>query len=126
MAEAAGFQGEVRVLADEHAPAHLKPSGNYGQHWAVDSSRIRRELGYEEPVLLAEALRRTIEWERANPSAVSIWKVDYAAEDAAIVSSQARKTQKQGKANILGFPHVNAGRATHSEYGADPVSPRWQ
>jgi nucleoside-diphosphate-sugar epimerase len=87
IADAAGFEGEIRVLPDEHTPAHLKPPGNYRQHWPVDSSRIRQELGYEEPVSLAEALRRTIEWERANPPAVSIWKFDYDAEDAAIAAT---------------------------------------
>jgi nucleoside-diphosphate-sugar epimerase len=87
IADAAGFQGEIRVLADERTPAHLKPPGNYRQHWPVDSSRIRRELGYEEPVSLAEALRRTIEWQRTNPPAVSIWKFDYTAEDAAIAET---------------------------------------
>jgi nucleoside-diphosphate-sugar epimerase len=87
VAEAAGFQGEVRVLPDDRAPVHLRPPGNYRQHWAVDSSRIRRELGYEEPVPIAVALRRTIEWERVNPPVVSIWKFDYAAEDAAVALS---------------------------------------
>ena len=87
IADAAGFRGEIRVLSGEHAPAHLKPSGNYRQHWSVDSSRIRKELGYEEPASLAEALRRTIEWEHANPPADSIWKFDYDAEDAAIALS---------------------------------------
>jgi nucleoside-diphosphate-sugar epimerase len=84
IADAACFKGEIRVLSDDRAPEHLKPPGNYRQHWLVDSSRIRRELGYEEPVSLAQALRRTIEWERPNPPAVSIWKFDYTAEDAAI------------------------------------------
>jgi nucleoside-diphosphate-sugar epimerase len=87
IADAAGFEGEIRVLPDEHTPAHLKPPGNYRQHWPVDSSRIRQELGYEEPVSLAEALRRTIEWERANPPAVSIRNFDYDAEDAAIAAT---------------------------------------
>jgi nucleoside-diphosphate-sugar epimerase len=84
VADAAAFEGEIRLLPDNRAPAHLKQAGNYRQHWAVDSSRIRHELGYEESVSLDDALRRTIEWERANPPTVSIWKFDYTAEDAAI------------------------------------------
>jgi nucleoside-diphosphate-sugar epimerase len=87
IADVAGFHGEIRLLSNEQAPAHLKPPGNYRQHWPVDSSRIRQELGYEEPVSLAEALRRTIEWEHANPPADSLWKFDYDAEDAAVASS---------------------------------------
>jgi nucleoside-diphosphate-sugar epimerase len=83
VAEAAGFRGEVRVVADNRAPEHLHPPGNYRQHWTMDSSRVRRELGYEEPVALAEALRRSVEWERANPPGASIWKFEYVAEHAA-------------------------------------------
>ncbi|HVS21361.1 MAG TPA: hypothetical protein VHD88_05895 [Pyrinomonadaceae bacterium] len=33
----------------------------------MDTSGIRRELGYAEEVSFDEALRRTIEWEQANP-----------------------------------------------------------
>jgi dTDP-D-glucose 4,6-dehydratase len=40
---------------------------DFTQQYEVDSSRIRRELGYSEIVPFAEAVRRTIEWERANP-----------------------------------------------------------
>ena len=40
--------------------------------YMVDTSRIRRELGYAEQVPFDEALRRTIEWERANPRRKSI------------------------------------------------------
>ena len=35
------------------------------QDMIMDSTRIRQELGYTEPVPLAEALQRTIMWERA-------------------------------------------------------------
>jgi nucleoside-diphosphate-sugar epimerase len=84
IADGAGFKAEIRVLPDNRAPANLRLPGNYRQHWPVESSRIRRELGYDEPVSSTEALRSTIEWERANPPAVSIWKFDYTAEDAAI------------------------------------------
>jgi nucleoside-diphosphate-sugar epimerase len=90
IAAAAGFSGDVVVLPDERAPAHLKPPGNYRQHWAVDSSRIRKELRYREHAPLEEALRRTIEWERANPPAkVDPTQFDYHAEDAALARGMA-------------------------------------
>jgi hypothetical protein len=42
-------------------------------------------LGYEEPVEMGEAIRRTIRWEEENPPAdVSPAQFDYAAEDAAV------------------------------------------
>lgn len=49
----------------------------------TDSSRIRRELGFVEVVTPAEALERTVAWERANPAGSSqgIGLLDYAADD---------------------------------------------
>jgi nucleoside-diphosphate-sugar epimerase len=82
VAKTAGWQGEILVVPSERGPAHLKPPGNWKQHWAADSSRIRRELGYRETVPLREALEATIRWERANPLPVDEKQFDYAAEDA--------------------------------------------
>jgi nucleoside-diphosphate-sugar epimerase len=90
IAAAAGFTGSVVVLRDDRAPAHLKPPGNYRQHWAVASSRIREELGYREHASLEEGLRQTIEWERANPPAqIDPAQFDYDAEDAALAGGMA-------------------------------------
>lgn len=33
------------------------------QHMVMDSTRIRNELGYSEPVTTAEGLQRVIAWE---------------------------------------------------------------
>jgi nucleoside-diphosphate-sugar epimerase len=83
IADAAGWDGGFRVLDDDRIPAHLKARGNLRQHWAVDSSRIRRELGYHERSARVERLRRTVEWERAHPPAqIDVTEFDYAAEDA--------------------------------------------
>jgi hypothetical protein len=69
-------------------PAHLRRPGNTAQHWEADSARIRRELGYSEPVPLAEAIRRTIAWERAHPPAeFNPYPFDYATEEAAATGS---------------------------------------
>ena len=82
VARAAGFDGEIRVVPSTDAPAHLKSPGNWKQHWSADSSRIRRELGYQEPVALSDALIATIAWERANhPEQVDSAQSDYEAED---------------------------------------------
>jgi nucleoside-diphosphate-sugar epimerase len=84
IAAAAGWDGEFAILPKDRMPAHLQQKGNSAQHWEADSSRIRRELGYSEPVPLAEAIARTIEWERANPPGdFNPHAFDYAAEDAA-------------------------------------------
>jgi nucleoside-diphosphate-sugar epimerase len=76
--------GEFVVLPVERTPPHLLKSGNTAQHWTASSARIRHELGYEEPVEMGEAIRRTIRWEMENPLAAGMpAESDYAAEDAA-------------------------------------------
>jgi len=80
-----GWDGEFVVLPVERTPRHLLRPGNAAQHWTASSGRIRRELGYEDPVTIEEAIRRTIRWQRANPPAVSfLAQFDYEAEDAAL------------------------------------------
>jgi nucleoside-diphosphate-sugar epimerase len=81
--EAMGWTGKVVSVPTARAPAHLLHPANLDQHWVADTSRIRSELGFREPVPLAEAVRRTVEWERAHLPAV--WdpsQFDYAAENA--------------------------------------------
>ena len=67
VAAVTGWRGEFVVLPKDRAPEHLRMPGNLEQHWVVDPARIRAELGYREHVERAEAIRRTIEWERAHP-----------------------------------------------------------
>jgi nucleoside-diphosphate-sugar epimerase len=86
--EVAGWRGEIRVAPSATAPSHLKISGNLQQHWLADSSRIRRELGYHEPVPLEAAIKTTIAWERANPpQPIDPRQFDYAVEDAYLESA---------------------------------------
>ena len=91
IAAATDWTGQFMVLPNERTPNHLKPPGNTAQHWELDSTRIRRELGYREIVPLDDAIRRTIEWERANPPGeFNPHPFDYAAEDAAIAGQMNR------------------------------------
>jgi nucleoside-diphosphate-sugar epimerase len=79
------WDGEFVVLPVARTPQHLVRPGNPAQHWTASSARIRRELGYGEPVAIEEAIRRTIPWERENPPTVGfLAKFDYDAEDAAV------------------------------------------
>ncbi len=84
VAAAAGWKGAFVVLPPDEMPPHLRMPGNFEQHWSVDTSRIRSELGYREPVDLDDAIAQTIAWERANPPSRPLAAIDYAAEDAAI------------------------------------------
>ena len=84
VAAAAAWKGAFVVLPVDEMPPHLRMPGNFDQHWSVDSSRIRSELGYVEPVGVDSAIAQTLAWERANPPARPLAAIDYAAEDAAI------------------------------------------
>jgi nucleoside-diphosphate-sugar epimerase len=81
------WTGEFVVLPVERTPTHLLKPGNAAQHWAASSARIRRELGYKEPIVLDEAIRRTVWWEREDPPATDFLPAfDYSAEDAALAT----------------------------------------
>ena len=85
IAVAAGWRGDVVSVPAEALPGRARQRYDLRQDYAVDSSRIRRELGYAERVGEDEALRRTVEWERANPPAeLRPEDFDYAAEDEAL------------------------------------------
>jgi nucleoside-diphosphate-sugar epimerase len=78
----AGWQGEV-VPVPEAALPDL-PDLSTEQDLVLDTSRIRRELGFQEVVSLEEGLERTIRWERDNPPEPLPSPPDYAAEDRAM------------------------------------------
>jgi nucleoside-diphosphate-sugar epimerase len=86
IASAAGWSGQLVTLPAERTPTQLIMPGNLDQHWTTDTTRMREELGYRERVARAEAIRRTIEWERANPAPPDAPRFDYGAEDAALRS----------------------------------------
>jgi len=85
---AAGWEGQVVVVPDEALPKHLGMDLNAEQDLVTDTTRIRRELGFREEVSRGEAIRRTVEWEQANPpESLDPKEFDYAAEDAALKRS---------------------------------------
>lgn len=84
IAPAMEWRGEFIVLPAERAPKHLLPPGNHAQHWVASSARIRQELGFREPVILDDAIRRSVDWELQNPPRAEFSPpFDYAAEEAA-------------------------------------------
>lgn len=87
---AAGWTGEVVAVPAEHLPEPLRQPFDWRYHLACGTRRIRRELGYSEPVGSAEALERTIEWERSQPAGGE--SPDYAAEDAVLRALRSRST----------------------------------
>lgn len=90
--DAAGWSGEIVEVPADDMPAPLLLGGDFAQDWVVDTGRIRRELGFAETVSREEAIRRTVEWERANPPEnKDAEEFDYAAEDAALAGRDRRK-----------------------------------
>jgi nucleoside-diphosphate-sugar epimerase len=85
-----GWQGRVIAVPRHQAPQHLVLPYNLEQHLFMDSTRIRAELGYSECVPVDEALRRTFEWDEANPpQRIDSAQYDYLAEDEAIARATA-------------------------------------
>jgi nucleoside-diphosphate-sugar epimerase len=88
VAAATGWNGELLTLPAHETPAHLRWPGNLDQHWATDTTRIRSELGYAEPIPPDDGIRRTVDWERAHPPPIDPHAFDYGAEDVASLKSQ--------------------------------------
>ena len=86
LARAGGWKGRIVVLP----PGRLDVgSAHYEHHWVVDTTRIRAELGYIEVVPQEEALRRTVEWQWANPlEKYDPNDFDYATEDMVLAELQ--------------------------------------
>ena len=87
IASAIFWNGEFVILPVEHTPPHLLRPGNAAQRWTASSARIRRELEYQEPVAIEDAIQRTISWEKENPPTdAPLAQFDYPAEDAAVAA----------------------------------------
>lgn len=85
-----GWNGTVMPLSKDTLPPHLRMPSRNEQHWEMSSARIRKELGFQEPVDFTTALERTIAWERAHaPDPIDPKQFDYAAEDAALRDASA-------------------------------------
>jgi nucleoside-diphosphate-sugar epimerase len=83
--DAAGWGGMILTAPEESMPSHLIAPYDWEHHIVGDTTRIRDELGYAESVSRQEALKKTIEWERAHPpDQADPARFDYAAEDAAL------------------------------------------
>jgi nucleoside-diphosphate-sugar epimerase len=88
VAGALNWHGEFKLMPDNRLPAHLRAPGNTAQHWIADTTRIREELGFRETITRDEAIRRTVEWERANPpTGFTPHHFDYPSEDDALRSA---------------------------------------
>ena len=87
IADASEWRGKILALPEDRLPPHLKAGIATAQNLDADTSRIREELDYEEPVDAATALASTVEWERAHPpDRFDPADYDYGAEDRIIAT----------------------------------------
>jgi nucleoside-diphosphate-sugar epimerase len=90
IAAAVGWRGRIVPLTAARLPEHLRFPGSLAQSLVLDTTRLRRELGYAERVPRAEALARTIAWEREHPPPGPDRRAEeYAAEDTALQRGEA-------------------------------------
>jgi len=88
VAQQTGWQGRIILAPRGRLPEPLRWNIHPEQDIVVDSTRIREELGYQEALPLAEAMRHTITWERTNPPAkLNPQEFDYSAEDAFVAEN---------------------------------------
>lgn len=88
IAAAAGWQGEIVALPDEQLPESLRLPYDTAQVWTLNSSAIRRDLGYTETTAPDDAMRKTVAWERENPPTSDNSEAsDYEAEDEALAAA---------------------------------------
>lgn len=71
------WQGKVVPASRAHPP----DMHNWKQDLRTDTTRIRQELGFAEPVPVDVALSRTIDWERRNAPEIDPARFDYVTED---------------------------------------------
>jgi nucleoside-diphosphate-sugar epimerase len=84
------WTGELMVAPSEQMPAHLRDSrpDTWDHHFVAETSRIRRELGYQEPIGRDEGLARALAWYAESPPSDpnAAAGLDYPAEDEAVVT----------------------------------------
>jgi nucleoside-diphosphate-sugar epimerase len=89
-----GWGGAVVAVPSTELPDHLKQQFDWRYDLWIDTTPIRRELGYVEVVSPDVALERTVEWERSALDGVD--RSNYAEEDA-VLRSTVRKCEQPGR-----------------------------
>jgi nucleoside-diphosphate-sugar epimerase len=71
IAEVAAWDGNIVILPDDQLPPPLRLPYNFAQDWSIDASHFRKTTGFADPFTLKESVRKTVEWQRANPPELS-------------------------------------------------------
>lgn len=87
--EAAGWKGKVVSVPRELLPKHLLEPYDWSHNLVANTTRVRRELGYQEQYKRHEALKESVEWERTHVLAeADSAQFAYAAEDEALLTQK--------------------------------------
>jgi len=70
-ARVADWHGRIVPVPADALPENERMPPDFSHHLAIDTTRIRRDLGYAEPVTREEGIARTIAWERSEAAAGS-------------------------------------------------------
>jgi nucleoside-diphosphate-sugar epimerase len=79
--EAIGWQGRVVAVDPPKLPEWMRSGLRWQHRLETDTSLIRAQPGFSEPVSFQEGILRTIQWERGNPPEVKPEDFDYPSED---------------------------------------------
>ncbi len=86
MARVTRWDGRLVTVPAGELPESMRPGAGLSQELILDSTRIRRELGFNEPVSAAIGIQRTVEWMIRHPPTpddpMGRLDLDYRAEDA--------------------------------------------
>jgi nucleoside-diphosphate-sugar epimerase len=86
---AAGWAGQVLAVPEGELPEHLRTPLDWSHDIVGDTSKLRQELGYQEPAPPNEAMALTVAWEQAHPPEKFDARLfDYAAEEAILKKLQ--------------------------------------
>jgi nucleoside-diphosphate-sugar epimerase len=84
IAKTIGWTGKIVTLPDEKLPPHLQSPLNWKCDIETDTSRFRRETGFEEETSFDHALQKTVEWEAGSAGGDDKLAEQYRAEDRAL------------------------------------------
>ncbi len=77
------WPGRILITSKPCPPPDLSGQLNLAQDLDLESSKIRADLGYREPVNRIDALSQTVKWDRQHQhQRIDVAQFDYAAEDA--------------------------------------------
>lgn len=90
IASAASWTGRIVTVPSDDLPESMRPGAGLAQELILDSTRIRHELGFVEPVPAEVGVQRAVEWMLGHPPTpdepMGRLELDYRAEDAVLAA----------------------------------------